>query len=388
MIEKNKYECCGCTACATVCPTQAISMQPDDMGFMYPIVNKSMCIQCGLCDKACSFHKDYEVNSDLTKSEAFLVRHKDDEQVEKSQSGAAFYTLASYVIDKLCGVVYGASFRDDLSVAHSRATTIEQLETMRGSKYVQCDMAGVIPNIKRDLQKGKWVFFCGTPCQTAGIKGAIDSKLSEKLILADFICHGVPSPYIWKSNLRYIEKQTKGKVVKANFRDKLLKGWTWHIESYLVEKEDVIKFKYTTDKYTRLFYKDIAIRKNCTVCPYTNYRRLADITVSDFWGYEKIDKTFGEDNRGCSMIMCNTNKGLNLFESVKCLLRYTTAKLEDCVQPNLVEPSAENPKRDDFERDYVQYGYEYVLKKYGEFDIWSRAKNKLKRIINRIQNRP
>lgn len=383
MLLKNKYECCGCTACATVCPTQAISMQPDGMGFKYPRVNNSMCINCGLCERVCSFHPDYKVKSDIPKSQAFLVRHQDDAQVKRSQSGAAFYTLAKHIINNMQGAVYGASFRDDLTVAHSRVVTLEELELLRGSKYVQSDMAGVLCNIKRDLSKGLWVMFCGTPCQVAGVKGYVDDKLKEKLILVDFVCHGVPSPSIWSSNIRYIEKLTKGKVVAANFRDKSIKGWENHQDTYIIQRDGESQYKYIGYKYTRLFYKDIAIRKNCAVCPYANFRRLADITLSDFWGYKRVDASFGADNIGCSMVMCNTQKGLTIFDSIKNEVKLVPANLEDCIQPNLQEPSGEHPQRDAFEKDYVEYGYEYVLRKYGEFDLLSRVRNKIKRILTK-----
>ena len=48
---KIKSDCCGCSACIQICPKQCISMNEDNEGFLYPEIEKDICINCGLCEK-------------------------------------------------------------------------------------------------------------------------------------------------------------------------------------------------------------------------------------------------------------------------------------------------------------------------------------------------
>ena len=193
--------CCGCTACENVCAYGAISMQPDVLGFKYPKVDLDKCIDCGLCEKVCAFNDRYDKSLNLEKPIAYGARHKDIKEVMRSQSGATFAVISDYVLEK-GGVVYGAAFEEDLSVAHRRVSTKEERNALRGSKYVQSDLTGIFKNVKRDLENGRTVLFSGTPCQTAGLNSYVGIKLRHNLILADIICHGTPSPYVWREYLK------------------------------------------------------------------------------------------------------------------------------------------------------------------------------------------
>ena len=181
-VEK-KAECCGCTACASICPARAISMQPDALGFLYPVADADKCIDCGLCDKVCAFNDGYSKECNLEQPLAFAVRHKDIGEVERSRSGAVFVALSDYILE--CGgVVYGAAFTDDFSVVHKRATTKEQRDEFRGSKYVQSNLDGLLLQVKADLKNGIKVLFSGTPCQTAALNSFVGKGLRENLLLA------------------------------------------------------------------------------------------------------------------------------------------------------------------------------------------------------------
>ena len=361
MTIKNPADCCGCTACASVCAHSAITMKPDALGFLYPEVDKDKCTDCGLCEKVCAFHDNYDKSLNLPLPDAYAARHKDMKEVETSRSGAAFIALSDYIIEQ-GGVVYGVGYTDHFRVVHKRAITKEERDEFKGSKYVQSDLTGIFRQIKEDLKSGKTVLFSGTPCQTAGLHSYVGKKLRENLVLVDIVCHGVPSPYAWRDYLAYLEKKHHDRIIHVDFRDKKVLGWAAHKESFrLAGKGSII-----SSNFAYLFYQHIMLRHSCGVCRYTNLQRPSDITIADFWGWSKTNPYINADDKGVSLILCNTEKGRQLVSAVKERMHTIPAELANCLQPNLQQPSEIHPKRMDFERDYTRKGFEYVMKKYGD----------------------
>ena len=378
----DKAKCCGCTACASICPHDAITMQPDALGFLYPVVDESKCTDCGLCEKVCAFHENYDKSQNLPEPLAYAARHKDMREVETSRSGAAFIALSDWVL-RLGGVVYGAGYADHFRVVHKRATSKEERDEFKGSKYVQSDLNTVFRQVKKDLKDGLTVLFSGTPCQTSGLASYVGKRLRENLYLVDIVCHGVPGPYLWRDYLAYLEKKQGSRICWVNFRDKQEYGWAAHRETFkFVKKKGGGKMTYTF-----VFYKHIMFRHSCGVCPFTNTKRPSDITLADFWGWEKSVPGFNDDDKGVSLILCNTEKGKQLFEAVKQDMDVVPVKLEDCLQPNLQHPSIIHPKRMAFERDYQRKGFLYVMRKYGDMG-WryhlGRVKRKIKSLIRKV----
>ncbi len=305
---KDKADCCGCTACASICPKDAIIMEPDILGFKYPSVDLSKCIDCGLCEKVCAFNENYDKSLNLEEPEIYAARHKDIHEIETSRSGATFIAISDYILEN-GGIVYGVGYKDHFRVAHKRATTKEERNEFKGSKYVQSDLDGIFRQVKEDLKQGNTVLFSGTPCQTAGLNSYIGKKLRENLVLVDIVCHGVPSPYIWRDYLSYIEKKYKNKVVKVDFRDKSRMGWSGHIESFVFDNGKKIESKI----YTILFQQNIMLRQSCGKCFFTNFKRPSDLTIGDYWGWKKISDNFNADNKGCSLVFINTKKDMRFF---------------------------------------------------------------------------
>ncbi len=373
-------KCCGCTACAAVCTHNAITMQADALGFLYPVVDEGKCTNCGLCEKVCAFNDNYDKSLNLKRPTAFGARHKNMDEVATSRSGAAFIAISDYILEN-GGIVYGAGYTDHFRVVHKRATTKEQRNEFKGSKYVQSDLTGIFRQVKEDLRNGNTVLFSGTPCQTAGLNSFVGNKLRNNLILIDIVCHGVPAPYIWRDYLLYLEKKQNNTICNVNFRDKNKFGWAAHRES----------FKFTGDTYTYTytytFYKHIMFRHSCGTCKYTNMQRPSDITIADFWGWEKTDPNINADDKGLSLVLCNTEKGHTLFDIVKERMTVIPAELDKCMQPNLQHPTEIHPQRMDFERDYARKGFEYAMKKYGDLG-WPYKikviKQRIKRIIKHI----
>ena len=300
-------KCCGCSACVNVCHHHAISMQPDKLGFLYPVVDQAKCVDCGLCDKVCSFVPDVEDVMRVpqnVKVEVLAARHKDSEILAQSQSGGAFSAMAEQVLND-GGLVYGAAFDDSHMVYHRRVDSLEGLAALRGSKYVQSDIRGrygeIFGQILGDLNNGFKVLFTGTPCQVAGLKSYIPENLQERLFTLDFVCHGVPSPAVWKDYLDYMSRH--GKIVKANFRDKSVAGWKEHKETFIYNNGK----KNVADSFRVLFYKNIMLRHSCSVCPYNVINHKSDVTIADFWGYKEMG--IANDEKGLSLICVYTERG-------------------------------------------------------------------------------
>lgn len=370
-------DCCGCTACASICAHDAITMEPDALGFLYPKVDEAKCVDCGLCEKVCQFNDNYDRSLIFEQPIAYAARHKDINEVMKSRSGAAFVAISDYILEQ-GGVIYGAGYKDHFRVAHKRATTKEERDEFRGSKYVQSDLTGVFRQVKEDLKNGLTVLFSGTPCQTAGLNSYVGKKLRENLILVDIVCHGVPGPFLWRDYIAYLEKKQGDQIVTVNFRDKELFGWKAHKESY--------KFKMGGGKmtFTYLFYKHIMFRHSCGVCHFANTTRPSDITLADFWGWEKAVPGFNDDDKGVSLVLLNTEKGKLLFEKASKSLEIQAVDIDACLQPNLQHPSEIHIKRTQFEEDYKKHGFRYVFNKYDESGWKFKVNRKLKRIIKKL----
>lgn len=348
----DKADCCGCTACESICPKGAIVMQPDLMGFLYPEIDYDLCVNCGLCEKVCAFNDNYDIVSNLDKPRFYGARHKRNEEVAASRSGAAFIAISDHVL-KLGGVIYGAAFSDGFKVEHKRAMSYVERDEFRGSKYVQSDLNNVFLQVKQDLKDGRMVLFSGTPCQTAGLGAFIDKRLQERLILVDVLCHGVPSPLVWSEYLKYLEKKENAKIVKVSFRDKRI-GWSTHRESYKTDRLSKTKFRRT---FADLFYEHIMFRQSCYNCFYCNTRRPSDMTLGDFWGWEKKLYNLNCDDKGLSLLIVNTHKGETIFEAIRGELIYEEVGLSDCLQPSLEKRIECSPYRMDFERRFLKHGF-------------------------------
>lgn len=372
-INKNKYNCCGCSACAARCPKQAIEMRPDDMGFLYPVIDDGKCIDCGVCGKVCNFQPNDLMQHEVSVKEVFGGRLKDEDSLARSQSGGAFWALATNII-KNHGVVYGAAFSPDFTAVHIRATTMEELEALRGSKYVQSRICDTYREVKDDLKGGRVVLFSGTPCQVAGLYGYLGSVSADNLFTVDLVCHGVPAPQVWKDYLAYIEKQSNKKIARCIFRNKSF-GWGSHIETFYFADGT----KTSNHIFRDLFYSHLIIRESCHHCPYANLHRVSDITIGDYWGWESISSRFN-DKKGVSLFLINTDKGKTMFKSAQGALEYEKSNLGDCLQPQLKAPAFRPDSKDKFLMDYSNRGFDYVIRRYG-FVGW---RYKLKMATNAV----
>lgn len=305
-------------------------MKRDNMGFAYPSVDASLCTKCGACEKACPFDRAKADLVTFAVIEAYAARHRDERELSASQSGGAFVAISDFVL-RQGGCVYGAVFDEHFGVVHESAATAVQRDRMRGSKYVQSDLGDVFKKVKEDLLASRTVLFSGTPCQVAGLYAVLDDELKQGLLTVSLLCYGVASPAIWEEALKWIERKHGKRIEHACFRDKKF-GWRSCRESFRLSDGTVLH------PDTRVFRKSF-FRPSCGECPFASMDRPSDISIGDFWGVENVFPEMGEDNKGCSLVLCNTDKGKETFDRVKRDL--DCRKLEDlsqCLQPCLVHP--------------------------------------------------
>lgn len=368
IVVKDPSRCCGCSACHAVCPHDAVIMNEDRLGFLYPVVDSDKCVDCGLCESVCAFSSDVERHAPLSDSQSVVLhaaRHTNNDVVSFSQSGGVFTALSDVVLNE-GGVVYGATFDEDYDVCHSRASTKAERDRFRGSKYVQSNMKGVFRDVRDDLKAGFPVMFCGTPCQVAGLKSYIPESLQDKLYTVDFICHGVPSPSIWRDYVTYMGR--KGKIEKVVFRDKNAAGWKGHLESFTFDDGKVM----TGETYRILFHKNIMLRHSCGVCPYDIANRRADITIGDFWGVDEALPSF-DGASGTSMIICGTEKGRSVIDrsagSLEMRNTAITYGFMSRYNPNLIRPTTIYKDRNKLEDEYAARGFLHVARKWSDLGI-------------------
>lgn len=307
---QEKTRCCGCGACVQACPRNCISLKDDQEGFLYPFVNQDECIKCKVCTKVCPMQNTWSPQKPL---KLFVAVNSNDNIRLASSSGGVFSLFADLFL-KENGVVYGAAFDSNWEVHHIRIESPEYLHLLRGSKYIQSKIENTYKDVECDLKKGRQVLFSGTPCQIAGLQSFLRKKY-DSLATLDFICHGVPSPGVWRKYLK--ENLKKFDIKSISFRDKF---YGWKLFSICFEmKNKIFREKALRNAFMRLFILDnLTIRPSCYNCFFKNGKSNSDITIADFWSVKKIKPEF-DDNRGASAVLCNTSKGMDLFKKITCM---------------------------------------------------------------------
>lgn len=305
----DKSQCCGCEACRNICPRQCILMKDDKEGFLYPEVNLADCIDCGLCEKVCPVLHPAKERRPVA---VYAAKHCDDNIRLVSSSGGVFTFIAEKVIDE-GGVVFGARFNDQWKVIHDYVETKERLSCLRGSKYVQSRIGDTYKQALHFLQSGRKVLFTGTSCQIAGLKLFL-RKEYDNLLTADVICHGVPSPKVWKKFLDEITSTNRLQVTDISFRNKQ-KGWRNYFLSVKSDEKELSDIPVYSGIYSHLFLADLMLRPSCYSCPAKSGESCSDITLGDFWGIENILPEF-DDDKGCSVALLYNPKSKYFIEGM------------------------------------------------------------------------
>lgn len=373
----DKSKCCGCTACKSICPQNAIEMKEDEEGFLYPSINMDKCVNCGLCKKVCPVLN--KVLEKKIEQKAYVVNNKDENIRSQSTSGGAFTAIAEYVIDN-GGVIFGATFDKDFNVEHTYVTKKDDLRKFRGSKYVQSNLKNTFQEAKEFLNQGKLVCFSGTPCQIEGLKKFLGRDY-ENLITVDIVCHAVPSPKFWRVYLNYQKNRLKiSKISDIKFRDKSNYGYKYSTMSI---KYDDKKYSegVETDPFLRAFFGDLSDRPSCYNCAFKKQYRVSDITIWDCFTIEDFDKKL-DDDKGTTRILIHSKVGKEIFEKIKNKFYYSEINPEKLVNgvKEMYKSVKINPNRAQFWKDINSMEEKEVIEKY--FPI-NTLKVKSERIIRR-----
>lgn len=354
MIVKNRADCTGCYACYNVCPVQAISMIEDKEGFRYPQVNTDSCLKCGACGHVCPVLNPPQVAE--TGEPATYAAINDKKGVrQNSSSGGIFHALAERVLQE-GGVVFGAGFDDNWEVSHQPAEIEEELAALQVSKYLQSRAEDVYQKVRQELSAGRKVLFSGTPCQCAALRSFL-RRDDENLLLVDFICHGVPSPAVWRE---YLAKRTGGEEIQGiSFRNKNLSWERYLLAIFFKNANKYLAEDLNMDLYLKGFLQNLYLRPSCHECHFCRQNRPTDITLADFWGVaEELPEAY--DSKGTSLVFVHSDKGQDVFSQVK--VRKWQVEFAKAVKhnPSMISPAVSSDKREPFFKELIRGHYDIM----------------------------
>lgn len=352
----KKQECVGCCACLSACNKNAITLQPDSLGFLYPVIDLNICVDCGLCTKSCLNNHKPVYNEPLQTCIGYAS--DTNEQISSTSGGIASVLMRAVLVNG--GVVYGCSGENARDVRHVRIETPNEIDRLKGSKYVQSYMGLTYKKVVEDLKTQRIVLFIGTPCQVAGLKAFLKDKTYSNLYTIDFVCHGVPSQQILNDaidaevsasgDLRLVNRVKYGRESKYTLR--LLKG-----------NKIVFDDVYPSKGYITGFLSGLYYRENCYQCKFSRRERVSDITLGDFWDRANDVRGFPNKENGLSMIMVNSIHGKSLMRECELLIDCESWDYEDFIKRNgqLNHPIKMHPKRKLFEEIYSASGFKEAI---------------------------
>lgn len=364
MLYETKSKCCGCTACFSACPVQAIEMKPDYEGFLYPQIDNEKCIHCGACERVCPVKHFKEPKTGYLKT--IVLRAKDKKVLADSTSGGFITPFVEYVI-KNDGIVCGASYSSDFKVEHviidSKKLLCKEMEKLRGSKYVQSNLGNVYKRIKNSLDEGQMVCFIGTTCQTTGLATYLGKKY-DNLFLIDVVCHGTPSPRLFEKYIEYQEKKYKSCIKSIAFRNKT---YGYHSGTMKIVFENGKKYygSARVDYMLKSFFKEISSRPSCYECKFKTKKRYSDYTIYDAWHAGKMIGK--DDDKGYTNVIIHTEKALELLKIINDSYELhevdgdTAIRYDGIMVTNSARP---HPKREEYYKDLNEMDLDKLVEKY------------------------
>ena len=362
MIEVNKKTCTGCEMCTNICPKDCISMEEDEFGFRYPIIDVAKCINCNLCEKYCPAieYKEYSFEPTI-----MAMQNKNEEERLQSSSGGVFSVLAKTIINNR-GYVYGARW-NGLSVEHIEISSIDDLNQLRGSKYLQSHIGNSYRLIRNRLNNGQMVLFSGTGCQIAGLKSFLRNKEYENLLTIEVVCEGVPSPLFVRKLSDYLSERQGSDLIELDYRYKDGHKWDFQVMQAKFADGSSLKKDRWFNPYWKLWLSHLMSRPSCYECKYAKNERCADITLGDLWGVHLYCPELYARNAGASLMIGNTEKGILAIKKAEKYMNGHDLEFAQALkyQSPMRKHIDGNPNRELFMADLESnMSYEELIKKW------------------------
>lgn len=382
MIEiKDKKDCCGCSACANSCPKKCITMVEDEEGFLYPSVDASLCIDCGLCSKTCPILQ-YK-KSDSKEQKAFVVQHRDEEVLRESTSGGFFTSISKWILDKN-GIVFGVILNDKFEAEHCYLERYEDLGMFRNSKYVQSKVGETYKQVLDFLKQGRIVLYSGTPCQLEGLYQYLNNKKYDNLFTVDVVCRAVPSPLVLR---KYLEMQCKElsidlKDVKFRYKHH---GYKYSSMSLFDKKNKNYHEGIDTDVYLRSFFSGTNIRQSCSDCKFRSRYRRTDFTIWDCFTIGEFSAELDND-KGTTRVICQSERSIKILHELSSDLKIVEVNSEKAVNgvKELVSSPTLHPQREAFFHDLNTMPATDVFQKYFPITIRHQLEKQARLWSNRL----
>lgn len=377
----NKKQCCGCTACKSICPKNCITMVTDSEGFEYPKVDIRNCINCDACQRVCPIVNSTKKQTTKILPEVYVGYTLNEKIRNESSSGGIFSLLAKYVLVQQ-GIVVGAVYDANFSVCHDIINSQSDLYKLRGSKYSQSILKDTFDKVKEYLDTQKLVLFSGTGCQVAGLKNFL-KKEYKNLITVDILCHGVPSPAVWERYIKELEED-KGKIAAINMRSKST-GWYAYSCKYDFESHNVLERVHFEDPYMRIFLENVCLRPSCHDCKFKVTDSVSDISLGDSWGIDKLLPNFADD-RGTSVIVIHSQLGKRVFECIEEDIVYQGIEFDTAIpeSSNARISVTEHINRKKFFTDFLKGATIEQLEKHLEMSLKDKVKKKIRDKIKTV----
>jgi len=279
----------------------------------------------------------------------YAAWRKDEKARALSSSGGLASVISENWVKK-GGVVYGAAFVKPFDFRHIRCSSIEELAMLRGSKYVQSSVKGIVSLIKDDLKNGRRVLFTGTPCQVASMKACF----GESIRTIEVICHGTPKQ---ETLLSSIPKD----VLKMDFDRVSFRCNNDYKTSFKQGSKVVWERPLSQDLYMKGFFKALFYRDCCYSCSFAKVERVSDVSLGDFWGVN-LNAINASIEKGCSLVLVNNDNGEELFNLVKNDVEFTPRPLAEAVAGNqpLQHPVRFGWRQRLFKKLYPIWGFKWA----------------------------
>ena len=380
-IAKNK--CTGCGACENICPRTAISMKSDECGFIYPEISIEKCVNCNMCEKICNARLEIKSNN-YSEPLTYAAWSGNADTRFTSTSGGVFTELSTRIIEK-GGYVAGALYNKENLVEHFLVNDLEGLTKLKQSKYIQSNAKLIYKQVKDKLDDNNLVAFCGAPCQIAALYAYL-GKEYDNLFTFDFICRGMNSPKAYKSWLKEIEEKYGGKACKVWFKYKE-DGWKKSPRCIRIDFDNnsniVLKGNENLFMSGYLDY-NLYIRPSCSNCDFKGVPRISDITLADFWGvHSSVD-----DDKGTSMVLCNSDKGGMLFDEIKPNIDFYERNFIEILGGNQSFTSSVwiNKKSSEFLKMLDIDSFSSAFKKYAKKPLQLKIKSLTVKLYQRVKS--